>query len=419
MKWSPQQELAAKKIRKWRASLGQKRVTDWRFASQKPYFLLGGYAGTGKTTLAKELISGMGKVIVAAYTGKAAHVLRRHGLEASTLHKVIYLPRDKCDARLRSLLLQKKKLLETASSDSVTSEGLTRNLKLEKLEKAIFKERQNLKRPDFNLNTDSELAEADLLVIDEYSMVDEQMGEDLLSFGCPILALGDPGQLPPVQGARFFKEEPDMMLTEIHRQAAGNPIIHLSKIVREGGRLVPGTYGNSQVVKSSSLKDAEYTAAIMSADQALVGLNATRRNFNRVFRAQLKREGSYPERDDKLVCLRNNHKESLLNGQTWTVEHSRLEGQYLNMRLVNVDDGNRITCLSHTDPFEDPPREIEHHERRNANEFDYGYALTVHKSQGSQWDHVVLLDEWRLKDRAKWLYTGITRAAQSITIIQA
>ena len=57
-------------------------------------------------------------------------------------------------------------------------------------------------------------------------MVDEDLGRDLLSFGKPVLVLGDPAQLPPVKGGGFFTEaEPDVMLTEVHRQAADNPII--------------------------------------------------------------------------------------------------------------------------------------------------------------------------------------------------
>ena len=71
-------------------------------------------------------------------------------------------------------------------------------------------------------------------------MVDEELGRDLLSFGKPVLVLGDPAQLPPVKGGGFFTEaEPDIMLTEVHRQAADNPIIRMSMVVREGGRLDP------------------------------------------------------------------------------------------------------------------------------------------------------------------------------------
>lgn len=396
MQLAPQQETAFKKVKRWKTLKNQ------------PFFVLGGYAGTGKTTIAKALIEGDPHALVAAYTGKAAHVLRQQGLEASTIHKLIYLPRDKCDSRLRHLLEEKKRLLSLTPPDHV---------KAKKIEHAIYKERANLKRPDFNLNNDSPLWEASLLVIDEYSMVDEQMGEDLLSFGCPILALGDPGQLPPVQGKRYFQGEPDFMLTDIHRQAADNPIIHMSKIVREGGRLSIGNYGDSRVVRLGKLTDAEYNREVMACDQVLVGLNNTRHGFNREFRAQLKRQECWPEKGDKLVCLRNNHKEGLLNGQIWYVEETSMSKGHIYLYMKNQDDGTYLGCLAHSNPFHNPPLEIDMSTRKKANEFDYGYAMTVHKAQGSQWKHVVLYDEWRLRDRIKWLYTGITRASEKLTIV--
>ena len=102
------------------------------------------------------------------------------------------------------------------------------------------------------LNRQSPAAKADLIIIDECSMVDEELGRDLLSFGRPVLVLGDPAQLPPVKGGGFFTEgEPDVMLTEVHRQAKDNPIVHLSMQVREGGRLEPGPTG-----KAASSADA-------------------------------------------------------------------------------------------------------------------------------------------------------------------
>ena len=72
-------------------------------------------------------------------------------------------------------------------------------------------------------------------MIDECSMVDAELGRDLMSFDVPVLVLGDPAQLPPIQGGGFFTEaEPDAMLTEVHRQAQDDPIVRLSMEVREG-----------------------------------------------------------------------------------------------------------------------------------------------------------------------------------------
>jgi exodeoxyribonuclease-5 len=399
MNWSPQQERALRKVRAWHLS------------RDKPYFTLAGYAGTGKTTLARELASGVsGTVHFAAFTGKAAHVLRRTGgiAAASTIHRLIYLPRDKCGQKLADLRERRRKLLgRSPRSDK----------EIAKVEKDIIREQENLSRPEFTLNTDSPLATASLCVVDEYSMVDRQMGLDLLSFGCPILALGDPGQLPPIDGRRFFEGKPDVMLDEIHRQAADNPIIRMSRDVREGRALRPGTYGRSRVVRRGSVSDEELGKLVLGTDQLLLGMNRTRAEFNRYARDLRGYKGRMPVVGDKLVCLRNNPDAGLLNGQTWFVRRVVDKGGHLQLGLEN-DDGDRVDCLSHKHRFLGMSKDFDPRKLREFNDFDYGYALTVHKAQGSQWDDVVLVDEWRRDKRKEWLYTGITRAAESITVIQ-
>ena len=394
MIWSPQQEQALKLAARWRKLRNQ------------PFFLCAGFAGTGKSTLAQHFAeNATGQVLYAAYTGKAAHVLRKKGVpNVSTIHQLIYTPRNKCDAKL----LELERKLSRVKGDSPE--------KISLLEQAIAKERANLRRPEFNLNTDSPLQDAGLLIIDEYSMVDEQVGRDLLSFKCPILALGDPGQLPPVQGRRFFTGKPDVLLTEIHRQAADNPIIRLSRDVREGRPLYPGTYGKSSVKSMLKLSPGALNELMLGADQILVGTNKTRGNYNKVMRKLLGRESPYPEPGDRLVCLRNSHNEGLLNGQIWNVKAAKI-GNVIQLHLQD-DDGIRIACMAHKDYFDGDPEKIAIASRKQANEFDFGYVLTCHKSQGSQWDNVVLVDEWRGNHRTQWLYTGITRAAETITVLQ-
>jgi exodeoxyribonuclease-5 len=398
--WSAQQERALRK------------VGDWLQKRDKPYFTLAGYAGTGKTTLAKELTSGIGgTVYFAAYTGKAAHVLLKTGIRsASTIHRLIYLPRDKCGQKL--IALQKE-------HDSLSRRNPRPEKELAKIEGDILKEQQNLSRPEFTLNTDGPLATASLCVIDEYSMVGRQMGADLLSFGCPILALGDPGQLPPIEGDQFFTKKPDVMLDEIHRQAADNPIIRLSKDVREGRPLRPGTYGKSRVVRRGNVSDDELGKLILETDQLLLGMNRTRRQFNAYARELRGYNGMMPVVGDKLVCLRNNPDAGLLNGQTWVVKRVVDKKTYLQLGLVG-EDGEKTECLSHMHRFlgKDKDKGFDPRRLREFNDFDYGYALTVHKAQGSQWDNVVLIDEWRMDKRKEWLYTAITRAAESIVVIQ-
>src|SRR5262245_11276456 len=164
---------------------------------------------------------------------------------------------------------------------------------------------------------DAPASKAKLIVIDECSMVDAELGRDLLSFGAPLLVLGDPAQLPPIQGGGFFTgAEPDAMLTEVHRQAQNDPIVRLSMDVREGRTLELGSYGDTQVIHRSELEPDR----VMIADQVLVGCNATRRAYNMRMREKQDITDPLPVAGDKLVCLRNNRKKALFNGGLWRVK---------------------------------------------------------------------------------------------------
>lgn len=394
--WSPQQEVALD------------RVGRWLQTKDSPVFQLAGYAGTGKTTLAKHLAASVqGRVYFAAFTGKAAHVLMKAGVpNASTIHKLIYVPKDKSQKRLKDLEAERAKLRTHDPRPEVM---------LAKIQAAIDAEHANLARPMFQLNLESELHGAALVVVDEYSMIDTQMGEDLVSFGVPILALGDPGQLPPVRGVSYFSKKPDILLTEIHRQAADNPIIWMSREVREGRDLNPGDYGDSTVRQYRHAKEG-LAQKVLSADQLLVGMNGTRASSNRRARELLGHQGDFPKRGDKLVCLRNNAELGILNGQIWTArKDSTYDGAYVFLDLED-EDGTQILVDAHTAHFKG--QKVDTWSRKDAEEFDYGYALTVHKAQGSQWRNVLLLDEWHGRERRQWLYTAITRAAERVDVVQ-
>jgi exodeoxyribonuclease V len=360
--WSPEQDKALKAVASWLAAKEAPQV-----------FRLFGYAGAGKSTLARHLAENVdGRVVFAAFTGKAALVMRSKGCDnASTIHSLIY-----------------------RATDSETEE------------------------PTFELNEDSEAARAKLIVIDECSMVDEELGRDLLSFGRKVLVLGDPAQLPPVKGGGFFTEgEPDVMLSEVHRQAADNPIIRLSMTIREGGALAPGDYGETRVVPRKALDPALVTGA----DQVLVGMNKTRRAYNRRLRELRGFSGELPQSGEKLVCLRNNSKKGLLNGGLFTVKSTGALRRGKVRMLVLPEDGEggmrRVGVIPQF--FEGADGEIPFALRKDSDEFDYGYALTVHKAQGSQWNNVALFDEsFAFREhRARWLYTGVTRAAQRLTLV--
>jgi len=364
MQWSPQQEAALAKVARW-LKAGEPQV-----------FRLFGYAGTGKTTLAKHIAEGTdGGVAFAAYTGKAAHVMRSKGcVGAGTIHSLIYRSRG-----------------------------------------------EDENGPSFALNNDSEAGKVGLIIIDECSMVDEEVGVDLLSFGRPVLVLGDPAQLPPIAGGGYFTSaEPDVMLTEVHRQAAENGIIRMSMIVREGGVLDEGAYGDSRVVRRTDIEQGE----VLAVDQVLVGRNATRRAYNGRIRELLDRKEPVPVADDVLVCLRNNRKRGLLNGSLWRVANVRQPRKGLlrySLTPGEVEAGHSRALVSINPAFFDGTAEaLSFAERKRSDEFDFGYVLTVHKAQGSQWDSVMLFDEsFAFREhRARWLYTGITRAAAKLTVVR-
>ena len=382
-------------------------------------FRMFGYAGTGKTTLAQHLAQGVDDALFAAYTGKAAYVLRQKGCEgASTIHSLIYHTKEKGKAKLKELENMLAALLVELREEGTPYEGHPR---VRDLREMIERERKALSRPTFTLNDDSVVRDVSLVVIDECSMVDGRMGEDLLSFGTKILVLGDPAQLPPVGGGGFFTEgvKPDVMLTEIHRQAADSPIIAMATKVRNQEKLDLGPYGNCRVVERVGPEE------VLAADQLLVGRNKTRHSSNARMRHLLGRDARmYPVEGDKLVCLRNNHDKGLLNGAVWHVyEVGAIQDERIYMTLAPDNmgpDDNLLEVEAHTHHFEGKEDALPWWERKEAEEFDYGYAMTVHKAQGSQWDNVVLFDEaWCFReDRWRWLYTGITRAAEELTVVR-
>src|SRR5262249_39586709 len=256
--FSPHQDAALKAVADWLSA----RPGD----SAPQVFRLFGYAGTGKAPLGKHIAKNVdGDVKFAAFTGKAALVMRSKGCTgATTIHSLIYKARE---------------------SDHEV--------------------------PSFELWDEAPASKAKLIVIDECSMVDAELGRDLKSFAVPLLVLGDPAQLPPIQGGGYFTDAaPDAMLTQVHRQAQDNPIVRLSMDIRDGRRLAPGTYGETQVVPRSALDPQR----VLDADQVLVGRNATRRAYNGRLRERRGFDDPLPLAGDKLVCLRNNRRKGLLNG---------------------------------------------------------------------------------------------------------
>lgn len=412
MKWSGQQVKAID------------AVNRWLIEKDQPVFRLFGYAGVGKTTLAMHLASGAGRIQFGAYTGKAASVMRSKGCRnASTIHSLIYMPSSKSRAKLLGLQDELTELIQELSCEpeyqTPDPPSFDERSEVKKLKAKIQEEQERLKKPAFVLNPDADVRYADLVVIDECSMVGERIGEDLLSFEVPILVLGDPAQLPPVRGGGYFTaQEPDIMLTEIHRQAEGNPIIDLATKVRKGEHLELGEYGASQVIEGKPPQEL-----VTNADQVLVGRNLTRRRCNLRMRKLLGRgEDDLPVAGDKVVCLRNDHEEGLLNGTIWEVTDAMaVDDLEMMMLTVENEDGQSTTVSAHTHYFKGIEEELAYYEIRNAQCFDFGYALTTHKAQGSQWPNVFVFDESHVfrGNKKKWLYTAITRASDRVTICRS
>lgn len=414
MDFSPQQDQALK------------AVNDWYRNGDKQVFHLFGYAGTGKTTLAKHLAEGIdGDVLFAAYTGKAAHVLRTKGCtNASTIHSLIYRSRDKSRAHLKELEEELAETLYSLKADYADDPSYIENHPtVRKLRKQIDEEISSASQPMFTLNRESVVKDADLIIIDECSMVDSWMGEDLLSFKTPVLVLGDPAQLPPVGGAGYFTEgvTPDIMLDEIHRQAAESAILRMATKVRNQEPLSLGDWGDNCHVYPHGTKLSP--EQVLGYDQILVGKNTTRFAANAKIRKLREIYDQYPVVGDRLVCLKNNSELGLLNGAIFNVTDVEgiMDGK-VHMSVQPEDNPMSISVAALEHHFLGRGDELkkQYWLRAEAHEFDFGYALTVHKSQGSQWEHVCVFDESGVfrAQKWRWLYTAITRAAESIAVVR-
>lgn len=422
MELTAQQTQAADKIRTWFGGGGEQ------------VFRLFGYAGTGKTSLARHLVDQLdvADVLYAAFTGKAAYVLRTKGCaDARTIHSLIYLPAEKARQRLRDLTKQLDDETDLAKRDILTRQ--------------IRAEERKLESPDWILRDvdDTDLASAGLLVVDEVSMVGDGMAGDLLSYGVPTLVLGDPAQLPPVDGAGYFiNTEPDHLLTEIHRSALDSPVTRLATAVR-GSTVGDRAYGIADPDGDCGRVDRIAVADLLAADQVLVGTNATRWSAIHLLRALRGLVGGLPVPGDRIMVLANSGTAEVFNGQQFAVIESEVEpvrNDRVSMTVAN-DDGQERTLTAWQAGFigVEGEKQAKRDGRGSVVAATFGQAITVHKSQGSQWDRVLVVDESgvfanietknatraRRGDAAqaghlagqRWLYTAITRAAKQVVVI--
>lgn len=410
-----------------------------------------GYAGTGKTTLARIIVDSLGldpgKVRYATYTGKAAHVLRSKGAEdASTIHSLIYMPREQAKSRLAELRDELREAEAYVAQLQIISRGVDPDDLAEQQSKVnlirfkIRMEEKRLESPEFLLREPAEslLTGSDLLVLDEVSMVGDPIARDLLGFGVPILALGDPAQLPPVDGGGYFINRPaDALLTEIHRSALDSPVTRIATQVRmangDARYGVTGMWGNSAIGGSGRLRDLppEY---LTDFDQVLVGTNAVRWQAIRTLR---RLEGlpdqAAPVVGDKIIILANNGEAEVLNGQIYTVRQAQ-HGRVHDLEVYGEDGAYRELAV-HPHGFRGPDGERTARlmgTRGAVAAATFAQAITVHKAQGSQWGRVLVVDESHVFQRMhrgprsdqyragqRWLYTGVTRASDQVVITSA
>ena len=372
------------------------RIAIERYRHGEPYTVISGYAGTGKSTLIKFIVSALNllpeDVAYVAYTGKAAQVLRNKGCpNAMTAHRLLYKSIQKRDGSYVHI-------------------------------------------PRYELAVSCKI-----VVVDEVSMLPQVMWDLLLTHGVYVIACGDPGQLPPVAGSTDVLDNPHVFLDEIMRQAADSEIIRLSSDIRAGKRPSAGMGKEVNIVKQRDYFDG----MLFWADQVICGKNNTRHLINDRMRQEIWGDKyiNRPLVGDKIICLKNNWGkvteagEALVNGSIGTINKIYTEPNvYLNPAAyldftpeytdnVNMDntfhdllmDWKLITTHEPTITkanFRTFPRNI------RPEQFDYGYCITCHKSQGSEYGKVLVLEEMlKDTDHKKWLYTAVTRASDKLTLV--
>lgn len=337
MQLSPQQNQAYDLISAWMQSDVQR-------------FVLAGYAGTGKSTIAGILNTEYSNVHFCAYTGKAAQVLRSKGCDnASTVHGAIY------------------KLIPGSNPAR------------------------------FTLDHSSRITKSSLVIVDEFSMLPEEIINDLEKLASKVLYLGDPFQLPPVVGNCILT--PDFTLTEVHRQALDSPVLRAATDVRLGKGL--GGIRKEGDFALMRMDDVPHTT-LLAASQVICRLNDTRVRWNKWFRQQLGFHSPLPMKGEKLICLQNNHEIGIYNGVTGLAQSDARDHKHSSYEIDF--DGQKDLRIWDGDVTGKAPAYMKGLER-----LDYASVITCHKSQGSEYDNVLFMPESR---DARLIYTGITRAAK-------
>lgn len=348
-------------------------VRTWLGTGEK-ILTFGGFAGTGKTTLIKEIVSWLPNTAVVAYTGKAVSVLRRKGVrKAQTLHSLLY---------------------RVCGEDE---EG-----------DPIFSRRMTLETPD--------LRAPDLVIVDEASMINQRMHEDLEILARKILYVGDHGQLEPIGYDPGLMKDPIIKLEKIHRQAEGSEILRYAHHLRKG--MDPFDWDKPSEDSDVQISN-RWPKNIHEFDAVLVGLNSTRHGMNRHIREERGYTGMLPTPGETLICLTNNSHFGIFNGlQVVVKECVQRDDDTAQLRFIDDEGYDRqvpiyLPQLGTSEKFY-----RDEFIREGLGLFDWGYALTVHKSQGSEFERVCVIEgnlhNW---NKARWRYTAATRAAKHLTYV--
>lgn len=376
---------------------------------------IGGYAGTGKTFLLAHLRKDIKAIFphchvaFVTFTGKAASVLENklmlNGARydedyVGTIHGMIYRADTQWDPVLKMNVIKG------------------------------WKKRDK-----------EELDWYHLIIIDEASMVSGSIWKDLHKYDKPLIAVGDHGQLTPIGDAAFsLMTNPDYTLTEIQRQALNSPIIALSKFIRENGH-IPFNFPqyNQDVFKMSwrqpQAKHIWNNKVVYGNDlMILAPFNRTRTTLNKFVRDKQNFKQKTPYPGERIICLKNNHMAGIMNGMIGTVVWVMPEDYGLYRITVQMDGFvNPHECLVSTSCFGQANypdvHQVDKTQKRYATEkgfssidyFDFGYASSVHKSQGSEWDRVIFFEQktkfWNDDEFTRLLYTAVTRASKKLFVI--
>lgn len=370
----------------------------------RPWFEISGPAGSGKTYVVRHIMDslnlGDSEVVFIAFVGKAALALRLSGVNGRTVHSVIYR-------------------LEVIHDEDKEGNKLYRGGK--PIYKKIF------------VKVDQLPENIKLIVVDEGGMIPETMGNDILSFGLPVLVLGDKHQLPPVMGRPIFLTKPDAFLTEIMRQQKDSPIIYLSQLAMYGIEIPYGTYGECRVIRKHELTDED----LASSEMIICGTNKMRDVINRYTRKHIFGiDKNTIAMGDKLIC-RKNCWDIILDGTDIALTNGMIgyvvgidKNTRKNSTLMNIDFKPEFTSQYFSElPVNCKYPFLDYVDRKGINTmydnnivFELGYCITGHLSQGSQADNVLIYDDVigsTMSDYyKKWLYTVITRAKKRMTIVK-